>query len=63
MQIKKIKADSARVEAAGLLRTINIRLLPHIKTGDYVIVHAGFAIEKLNPKRAKDALRLINEIR
>ncbi|MCX5714278.1 MAG: HypC/HybG/HupF family hydrogenase formation chaperone [Candidatus Omnitrophica bacterium] len=63
MKVKKIDQDFAQVESGRLLRTINIQMLPRIKPGDYVIVHAGFAIEKLDPKKAKETLRLIDEIR
>jgi len=62
MKIKCIKGDFAQVEAGSLLRTINIQMLPQAKAGDYVIVHAGFAIEKLDPERAKETLRLVDEI-
>lgn len=62
MKIKEIKGDFAQVEAGRLLRTVNIQMLPQAKAGDYVIVHAGFAIEKLDPERAKETLRLVNEI-
>lgn len=62
MKIKKIKGNFAEVETGGLKRTINIQMLPHAKTGDYVVVHAGFAIEKLDPEKAKETLRFVNEI-
>lgn len=62
MQIKKIKGEFAEVETGRLRRTINIQLLPHLKVGDYVMVHVGFAIEKLDPAKAKKTLRLIDEI-
>jgi len=60
MRVKKIKGDFADVESARLIRTVNIQMLPQIKVKDYVIVHAGFAIQKLDPARAKETLRLIN---
>jgi hydrogenase expression/formation protein HypC len=63
MKIKSINGKLAQVEAEQLLRTINIQMLPKIKIGDYVIVHAGFAIEKVDPKRAEETLRLVDEIR
>lgn len=63
MRVKKIKGDFAEVEVGRLTRTINIQLLPHLQTGDYAIVHAGFAIQKLDPERAKDTLKLIHEPR
>lgn len=62
MKIKKINADFAKVETGRLIRTVNIQMLPKIKIGDYIIVHAGFAIEKIDPQKAEETLRLINEI-
>ena len=62
MKVKSIKNEFAEVATGKLKRTINIQLLPSIRIGDYVIVHAGFAIQKLDPKRAKETLRLITEI-
>lgn len=62
MKIKKIKGEFAKVEAGRLTRTINIQMLPLIKEGDYVIVHAGFALEKIDPQKAKETLKVINEI-
>ena len=63
MRVKKIKGDFAEVESGNLIRNINIQMLAKIKAGDYVIVHAGFAIQKLDPQRARQTLELIDEIR
>jgi len=62
MRVKKIKGDFAEVESGRLIRSANIQMLSGLKTGDYVIVHAGFAIQKLDPKRARETLRMIDEI-
>lgn len=62
MKVKKIKGEFAEVETGRLRRQINIQMLPQVKIGDYVIVHAGFAIQKVNPKMAKETLELIDEI-
>ena len=62
MKIKKIEGSFAIVEAAHLSRRISIEMLPKVKIGDYVIVHAGFAIQKLDPKAAEETLNLMNEI-
>jgi len=61
MRVRKIKGDFAQVESGRLLRTINIQMLRNIKTGDYVIVHAGFAIQKVDPQKAKETLKLVEE--
>lgn len=63
MKVRKINGDFAEVESGRLLRNANIQMLPGIKTGDYVLVHAGFAIQKVDPRRAKETLRIVNEIR
>ena len=62
MKIKNVKGDFAEVEAGTLLKSVNIQMLAAVKAGDYVMVHAGFAIEKINPKKAKETLRLIDEV-
>jgi len=62
LKIKKIDGDFAQVESAGLLRNVNIQMLKDLKVGDYVMVHAGFAIEKIDEKQAKKTLKIIDEI-
>ena len=60
-KVKKINKEFAEAESGRLIRNINIQMLAHVKVGDYVIVHAGFAIEIVNPKRAKETLKLIDD--
>jgi hydrogenase expression/formation protein HypC len=62
MRVKSLEGNFAQVESGRLLRSVNIQLLPHVKIGDYVIVHAGFAIQIVDAKRAKETLRIIREI-
>lgn len=45
----------------GTTRLANISLV-QVKRGEYVLVHAGFAIQKVNPKEAKETLQLFNEM-
>jgi hydrogenase expression/formation protein HypC len=61
IDIKK-KDDSALIDYGdGTKRTINISLVD-VKIGDYVLVHAGFAIEKLDHIEARKTLDLFREI-
>lgn len=53
---------SATVEADGVSREINLRLLEDAQVGDYVLVHAGFAIEKIDEQEAKETLELMRQI-
>ena len=62
MKIKKIEEDFAIVESGRILRRVNIQMLTQVRIGDYILVHAGFAIEKIDPHKAKQTLKIIDEI-
>jgi hydrogenase expression/formation protein HypC len=53
----------ATVDVYGARREINLMLLPDkVETGDFVIVHAGFAIQKIEREAGNEALRLLKEL-
>jgi hydrogenase expression/formation protein HypC len=53
----------ATVDVYGARREINLMLLPEeASIGDFVLVHAGFAIQKVSEKAAEDSLNLIREM-
>jgi hydrogenase expression/formation protein HypC len=62
MRIVEISGEVARAEVGGLQREISVALLEDVKVGQYVIVHAGFAIERLDEKDAMATLRLLDEL-
>ena len=62
MKIKKLLGEFAEVESGRLIRTINIQMIADLKVGEYVLVHAGFAIQKVDPESAKETLRMVEEI-
>ena len=54
--------DTAKVDfGEGITREVNVALV-EAKIGDYVIVHAGFAIEVLDEEEAKETLRIWSEL-
>ena len=61
-KIIEINGMGAKVDVAGTKKDISIRLMQGLKTGDYVIVHAGFAIERVDEEKAAETLTLINEV-
>ena len=61
-KIMELKGVKATIDVAGTRKVVNMKLLPDAKTGEYVIVHAGFAIEKVDEAKAKEALDLIDGI-
>ncbi len=64
MQVIEISYPSAVAEARGVKRNIGIQLLPEgdVKIGDYVVVHVGFAIEKLGKEEADEIWKGFDEI-
>lgn len=62
-RIVEINNLLATVDVYGARKEISLLLLPEeVKIGDYVLVHAGFAIQKVDEDAAKDALNLLKEI-
>ncbi|MEK7272145.1 MAG: HypC/HybG/HupF family hydrogenase formation chaperone [Nitrospirota bacterium] len=64
MQITGINYPSGIAEAKGVKRDVGLQLLPEneIKVGDYVIVHVGFAIEKVDKHQADEIWSTLDEI-
>ena len=62
MKIVEIKGDEGFVESSGLKRKVNLSLLKNPKIGEYILLHAGFAIERVKDKEAKKTLKLLREI-
>lgn len=58
-KILKIVNDTADVDYGGVLKKTNISLIDKAKIGDYVLIHAGFAIEKLDTKSAEESIQII----
>lgn len=61
-KIVKIENNVATIDVDGVQRETSLMLLEDPKIGDYVIVHAGFAINKLNEEDALESLKLIREV-
>ena len=54
----------AKVEVGGVKRNINIGMLDkeEARVGDYVLIHVGFAMSKVDEQQAEDTLRVLKEI-
>ena len=62
MRIESISGGTAELDADGVRQTANIELVPDAAVGDYVIVHAGFAIQILDMEEARERLKLFEEL-
>ncbi len=61
-KVTKINGEEAVLDYGGVKRKANISMLSDVIVGDYVLVHVGYAISKLNEDEAKETLKLWDEI-
>ena len=61
-KIIKIDDSTAIVDAGGVQTKANLFLVEEPKVGEYVIVHAGYAIQKMDEREAMASLKILNEI-
>ena len=61
-KIIKIDDKMGTIDMEGTQREVSLLLLEDAKIGDYVIVHAGFAIHKIDETEAKESLKVLREL-
>lgn len=62
MKVMSIQGDRARALLGDVEREIGLAMLPEVQVGDYVIVHAGFAIQRLDEQEALETLQLFEQM-
>ncbi len=62
MKIAEIADGSAICEVDGVRREASLMMLDEAQVGDYVLIHAGFAIEKIDPVEAEKTLEVFREV-
>ena len=60
--VKSIEGQEAEVEIGGVGRRVSLWLTPEAKVGDYVLLHAGYAINIIDQEEAGETLRLLEEM-
>ena len=60
-KITHVENDMATIDVDGVRREASLLLLEDVQVGDYVIVHAGFAIHKIDEEAAMETLNLLRE--
>lgn len=61
-KIISIHGDMAEVSAGGTIFKAGLQMLEDLKVGDFVLLHAGFAIQKISEKEADETLKLFDEM-
>lgn len=56
------EAGRATVDMLGATREASLRLVPEAQVGGYVLVHAGFGIQVIDPEEARETLELLKEM-
>ncbi|MBN2416454.1 HypC/HybG/HupF family hydrogenase formation chaperone [bacterium] len=62
MQILSIDGETGVVEISGVKRNVGLQMIKDPRPGDYIIVHAGFAIQKLDEEEALETIALFREM-
>ncbi|MFP4682663.1 MAG: HypC/HybG/HupF family hydrogenase formation chaperone [Ectothiorhodospira sp.] len=60
--VERLPGDQVRVDLGGVCKTVSTALLDEVAVGDYVIVHVGFAISRLDPQEARRTLELVRAL-
>jgi hydrogenase expression/formation protein HypC len=61
-RVVEIQNNMAKVEVGGVLREVSMDVCPDAAVGDYVLIHTGFAIQKLDEKEALETLDLLRKM-
>jgi hydrogenase expression/formation protein HypC len=62
MRLVERKDELGVVELGGVRREVHLGFVTDLAIGDYVLVHAGFVIERLQPEQAEEDLRLLSQL-
>lgn len=60
--LQKIDGDRALVEKGDMVHEVNIRLVPDVIEGEYVLVNLGVAVQKVSQEEAEDILDLWDQV-
>lgn len=61
-KIIEIEGEAAMVSIGGSILKIGLQLVDDVSIGDYVLVHTGFALEKVNEDEALEQLRMLKDL-
>jgi hydrogenase expression/formation protein HypC len=61
-EILSIDGQMARASVGGAIREISLQLVEDMHVGDFVLLHTGYAIEKISAEEAAETIRLLREL-
>ncbi|MCF8227649.1 MAG: HypC/HybG/HupF family hydrogenase formation chaperone [Bacteroidales bacterium] len=60
-KVEKIEGENATVSVGGATYKASLQMLDDVEVGDYILLHTGFAIQKLSPEEAEESLKVFEE--
>ncbi|MBN2348758.1 MAG: HypC/HybG/HupF family hydrogenase formation chaperone [Bacteroidales bacterium] len=60
-KVIEIHGETAKVSIGGTTVNIGLQMVDDVRIGDYVLVHTGFALQKISEEEAKETLEIIKE--
>lgn len=60
--VVSVHGDTAEVSVGGALFRAGLQMVEGVRTGDYILLHAGFAIQKISEEEAQSTLKLLREL-
>ncbi len=60
-KVEKIENEMAIVSVGGTRYEASLQMLDDVNVGDYILMHTGFAIQKLDPEEAEQSLKVFKE--
>lgn len=60
--VRLVVPDAALVDIGGTLKEVSLALVKGVQVGDYVVLHVGYALTRLDPAEAERTLALLAEI-
>jgi len=61
-RVIQVEEGLGLVELGGVVREASFMLLPDVQVGDYVLLHAGYALQKVDEAEAEETIRLLAEL-
>lgn len=62
VRITKVEGTMAEGELGGITKQVSVLFTPEVKIGDYVVIHAGYAISIMDEQEAEATFRLLKEV-
>jgi hydrogenase expression/formation protein HypC len=61
-KILSVEGETAKASVGGAIIKVGLHMVDDVKAGDYVLVHTGFALQKISDREAQETLKLIKEL-